>query len=162
MSHLAVHQEFVGKVGLHLGFDGVSAFVAHTSIEPSKEWQEVIETSLRSCDAMAIFLHKGFHESLWCDQEVGFALARRVPVLPISFDIMPYGFISKFQLQKGTGKTPGQLADAITDWLIATPTAQAAMTEGIVTAFKRRPQLRPNPTFSLLAQTIPPVHAPTT
>lgn len=137
MSHLAVHQEFVGQVGSLLGWDGVSAFVAHTSIEPSQEWQEVIEACLRSCDAMVVFLHKGFHESMWCDQEVGFGLARLIPILPVVIDVMPYGFISKFQIMNGKDKEPWELRKAIAEWLIGTPSAQAAMTEGIVTAFER-------------------------
>src|SRR5262249_42080402 len=71
MSHLAIHEEFVGAVGANLGRYGVSSFVAHVSIEPSEEWQNVIESALRSCDAMAVFLHTGFHERYWCCQEVG-------------------------------------------------------------------------------------------
>jgi hypothetical protein len=137
MSHLAVNQEFVGQVGSFVGWDGVSAFVAHTSIEPSREWQEVIEACLRSCDAMVVFLHKGFHESMWCDQEVGFGLARLIPILPVVIDVMPYGFMSKFQILNGNDKTYFQLGTAISDWLVATPSAQAAMTEGVVTAFER-------------------------
>jgi hypothetical protein len=87
--HLAIHQESVGQIGEALSADGVCAFVAHTSIEPSKEWEVVIESALRTCDAMAVFLHKGFHASNWCDQEVGFGLARRVPTLPIIIDEKP-------------------------------------------------------------------------
>jgi hypothetical protein len=137
MSHLAIQQEFVGAVGRTLSFEGTSAFVAHTSIEPSKEWMAVIETALRSCDAMVVFLHEGFHESLWCDQEVGFALARRVPVLILAIDQMPYGFMSKFQALKAKDQQAGQLAPQITNWLASTPTAQAAMTEGLITALGR-------------------------
>jgi len=133
MSHLAVHQEYVGQVVYSLSFDGVSGFVAHTSIEPSREWQSVIETALRSCDAMVVFLHQGFHASSWCDQEVGFALARRIPVMPLAIDVMPYGFMSKYQAMKAKGVLPQTLGPKITDWLASTPTAQAAMTEGLIT-----------------------------
>lgn len=137
MSHLATHQEYVGQVAYILSFDGVSAFVAHTSIEPSREWQSVIETALRSCDAMVVFLHAGFHESNWCDQEVGFALARRIPVMPLAIDTMPYGFMSKFQAMKANGVVPQLLGPKITEWSASTPTAQAAITERLVTAFGR-------------------------
>ena len=136
VSHLAVHQDFIGQVSYHLSFDGVSAFVAHTSIEPSQEWESVIVTALRSCDAMVIFLHKGFHESNWCDQEVGFALARRIPVLAIAMGAMPYGFMSKFQAMKAVRTPAPKIALQITDWLVSTPTAQESMTNGLVTAFE--------------------------
>ncbi len=134
-SHLAVHQEYVGQVAYCLSSEGVSAFVAHTSIEPSQEWQSVIETALRSCDAMVVFLHEGFHESNWCDQEVGFSLARRIPVMPITIDVMPYGFMSKFQAMKAKGVASQALSRRITQWLSSTPTAQAPMTAGLVNAF---------------------------
>jgi hypothetical protein len=91
MSHLAIHQAEVGKIADRLALYGVDGFMAHTSIEPSAEWQDVIESALRSCDAMAVFLQSGFHESDWCDQEVGFVMARRVPVLPLRYDLNPYG-----------------------------------------------------------------------
>jgi hypothetical protein len=138
IGHLAIHQEFVGQIGDALSADGICAFVAHTSIEPSKDWEVVIESALRTCDAMAVFLHKGFHASNWCDQEVGFGLARRVPTLPIIIDEKPYGFMSKYQAIRGTGLDANELALKITDWLMATPAAQSAMAEGLVTALERR------------------------
>ena len=38
-----------------------------------------------------------FHESDWTDQEVGFALARRVPIMAVRLGRDPYGFIGRFQ-----------------------------------------------------------------
>jgi hypothetical protein len=138
MSHLATHQEEVGFVGYNLRHYGVSCFVAHNSITPSAEWQTVIEAALSTCDAMAVFLHKDIKESGWCDQEVGFALARRIPVLPLSIDIIPYGFMAKLQAAncRPDDKAP-VIAERILKWLLKTPSAQTAMTEGLVTALER-------------------------
>lgn len=83
---------------------------------------------------MVVFLHEGFSASKWCDQEVGFALACRVPVLPISIDLVPYGFLGRFQTLKAKYKRAQEVADGIIDWLVETPSAQEAMTEGLVTA----------------------------
>jgi hypothetical protein len=47
---------------------GVSAFVAHENIEPTK-WQDEIEKALLSMNALAAILMPGFHESKWTDQE---------------------------------------------------------------------------------------------
>jgi hypothetical protein len=66
----------------------MDAFVAHDDIDPSKHWREVIKTGLSTCDMFVVFLDPGFHESQWCDQEVGWALARWIPVLPVR----PAGF----------------------------------------------------------------------
>lgn len=137
MSHLATNEKFVGDVATWLDRWGISAFAAHISIEASEEWQAVIETGLLTCDAMAVFLHAGFKESNWCDQEVGFALARRVPVLPLKFDLNPYGFMGKLQAARCVGLTAAEVGEKITQWLLNTPSAQTAMTEGLVTAFER-------------------------
>jgi hypothetical protein len=92
ISHLAKHQAYVSSIAYYLERDGIAAFVAHTSIDVSSEWMVEIEKALMSYDAMAVILHEGFHESQWCDQEVGFAMARRVPIIPIAIDAMPYDF----------------------------------------------------------------------
>jgi len=38
-----------------------------------------------------------FHDSKWTDQEVGYALARGVPLIGAKMGLNPYGFIGKFQ-----------------------------------------------------------------
>lgn len=76
---------------------GVSSFVAHKDIHPTKEWQAEIENALWSMDALIALMTVGFHESLWTDQEVGFAFGRGVPVVSIKLGRDPYGFIGKFQ-----------------------------------------------------------------
>jgi len=42
-----------------------------------------------------------------------------------------------YQALSGKPLLPGQLASRITDWLVQTPTAQEAMTQGLVTALER-------------------------
>ncbi len=76
---------------------GISAFVAHADIQPTKEWQEEIENALASMDAFVALLTEGFHESDWTDQEVGYALGRSVPLIAVKLGKDPYGFIGKFQ-----------------------------------------------------------------
>jgi hypothetical protein len=136
MSHRAERQGEVGQVASKLSLYGIDAFVAHTSIEPSLEWQDVIEAALRSCKAMAVFLHHGFHDSDWCDQEVGFAMARRVPVLPLRFDLNPYGFMGKLQAEVCTDLNPYSVALNILEWIKRTPLLQDALTESLVSALE--------------------------
>ncbi len=76
---------------------GVSAFVAHADVEPTKEWQDEIESALASMDAFVALLTGNFHESDWTDQEVGYALGRGVPLIVVKMGRDPYGFIGKFQ-----------------------------------------------------------------
>jgi hypothetical protein len=65
---------------------GMTAFVAHDDIHPSKQWRDVIQVALSTCDAMIALTHPRFHQSQWCDQEVGWALGRGVPVVPVRPD----------------------------------------------------------------------------
>lgn len=136
MSHLAAQRELVGIAGQRLAQYGVEAFVAHDSIEPSVDWEQVIEAGLADCDAMAVFLHEGFRESNWCDQEVGWALGRGRPILPLAFDINPYGFMAKFQAAKSAGKNGHQVGDTIVEWLVRVPTLQTAIAESLSHAFR--------------------------
>ena len=55
---------------------GISAFVAHEDIEPSKEWIKIIESALVSCDALLALLNEDFKTSNWCDQEAGIVFGR--------------------------------------------------------------------------------------
>ena len=80
-----------------LSLFGISAFVAHEDIRPTRKWQDEIENALHSMDAFAALMTQDFHDSDWTDQEVGFALARGVPVIAVQLGRVPYGFLGKFQ-----------------------------------------------------------------
>ncbi len=136
LSHLALHRELVGAAGQRLAQYGIEAFVAHDNIEPSLEWQQVIEAALSDCDAMAVFLHEGFRDSLWCDQEVGWALGRGRPMLPLAFDLNPYGFMAKLQALKCAGMHGIHVGDAIAEWLVKVPTLHAALAESLSHALR--------------------------
>src|SRR5690606_30030135 len=89
LSHVHEERVFVGAVKEILtNRYGIDAFVAHDDIHPSKTWRSTIKTALDTCDFFVAFLHPKFHESQWCDQEVGWALSRGIPILPVH----PVGF----------------------------------------------------------------------
>ncbi len=76
---------------------GVSCFVAHEDIYPTREWQNEIENALFSMDGLVALMTATFHESDWTDQEVGCAFGRGVPIIAVKLGKDPYGFIGKFQ-----------------------------------------------------------------
>ena len=80
-----------------LAIFGVSCFVAHKDIQPTKAWQDEIERALANMDGFVALMTVDFHDSDWADQEVGFALARGVPIIAVRLGRNPYGFIGKFQ-----------------------------------------------------------------
>ena len=110
VSHLAEHRQFAAALQGELLRLGVSSFVAHNDIEPTREWQDEIESALETCDGMLVLLHTGFHKSKWTDQEIGYAMGRQVLIIAARFGTDPYGFIGRFQGMSGNGKTAGTMA----------------------------------------------------
>jgi hypothetical protein len=97
LSHKSSVKKETAELKDQLRLFGMSAFVAHEDIHPTKAWQDEIENALASMDAFVALMTEDFHDSDWTDQEVGYALARGVPILAIRLGSDPYGFIGKFQ-----------------------------------------------------------------
>lgn len=97
ISHKAEIKEKAYELRNCLKVFGVSGFVAHEDIDPSEEWQKEIEKALGTMDGLVALLTKDFHESEWTDQEVGYALGRKVPIVPLGLERNPYGFFGKYQ-----------------------------------------------------------------
>jgi len=87
---------------------GISCFVAHEDIHPTKAWQDEIENALASMDGFVALMTANFHDSDWTDQEVGFAFARGVPIIAVRLGKDPYGFIGKFQGLSSTWPTAAE------------------------------------------------------
>lgn len=102
LSHKSEVKKETAALKERLNLFGVSAFVAHNDIHPTKAWQDEIENALATMDAFAALMTKNFHESDWTDQEVGFALARGVPIIAVRLERNPYGFLGKFQALPST------------------------------------------------------------
>jgi TIR domain len=103
ISHTHPHAGFAGDMSKHLAKFGIECFVAHQDIKPSEKWQEVIESALLTCHAATALVTKDFRQSVWCDQEVGFCLARALVIVPLMAGIEPHGFLASFQAVKLAG-----------------------------------------------------------
>jgi hypothetical protein len=97
LSHKSEVRKETAGLKDELAMFGVSCFVAHEDIHPTKAWQDEIESALASMDGFVALMTADFHDSDWTDQEVGFALARGVPIIAVRLGMNPYGFIGKFQ-----------------------------------------------------------------
>ncbi len=97
LSHKAEIKKKATDLKTRLEQFGVSCFVAHEDIRPTKEWLDEIESALFSMDAFFALMTDGFHDSDWTDQEVGVAFGRGVPIVSFKLGKDPYGFIGKFQ-----------------------------------------------------------------
>lgn len=136
VSHLAGHRAYAAQLQGALLNYAVSAFVAHSDIEPTSEWQIEIETALATSDALTALLHPKFHASNWTDQEIGFAMGRGLPVFSIRFGQDPYGFIGRFQAFEGNNKSVTDLALELFNVLRHHKQTQRRMASALVSLFE--------------------------
>lgn len=127
LSHLSTFKKTTGQLQRALLRYGISAFVAHVDIEPTKEWLDEIEAGLYSMDALAALLMPGFKESNWTDQEVGIAVGRGTLVIPVIKGLNPYGFVSKYQGLHAAGKTVATVAKELFEILANSPKTRSRM-----------------------------------
>ena len=138
LTHVAPQKHVAHTLKSHLCSYGVDAFVAHDDIQPGKEWQLVIESALHSCDALAGLLHEGFRKSDWCDQEIGVALGRGKAVVPIHFDLLPYGFFGALQaVSNAANQEPETLARNLVLVLLKDKRTAARLTDAIADQLAR-------------------------
>ncbi len=136
ISHTHPHARFAGYMRNHLKKFGIECFVAHDDIEPSEKWQEVIESALLTCHAATALVTTDFRQSVWCDQEVGFCLARALVTVPLMVGIEPHGFLAGFQAVKlpdAKGRsTAWMAAEAVFDILAKRSETQERMVPCVV------------------------------
>jgi hypothetical protein len=137
LSHVSEQKVMVAQIKEALGHYGISAFVAHEDIQPTKEWLIEIEKALDTCDAMAAILTPTFHQSYWTDHEIGFCVRRRVLIVPVKLGLDPYGFISKYQALQANGKEPTQIAQNLFESLLDHPLTKSRMEHALVAAFEQ-------------------------
>ncbi len=135
ISHLSTHREQASSIKTSLVQFGISSFVAHNDVHPTAEWQVEIESALATCDLLVAIIHPNFVESQWCDQEIGYALGRGIPVFTIRCGADPYGFVSRFQAFNGNGKSNFQIAREIFEAAIVHKKLQLKMAAILVDLF---------------------------
>ncbi|MFL5816882.1 MAG: toll/interleukin-1 receptor domain-containing protein [Conexibacter sp.] len=156
ISHTSAHKARAAKLREVLAPWGVDAFVAHDTIEPTLEWRNEIEAALRTCHALCTLLTTDFVESRWCDQEVGFAVARSILVLPVRIEVDPYGFIGKLQaigLRKD--ETVGSVAGKLFQALARNPATAALIAPNVALRFENSPALGTTREMFALLQGLP-------
>lgn len=101
VSHRDTHKTLAHELAEALRLYGICAFVAHDTIEPDSEWQIEIEKGLQTMEVMLALITDDFYESVWTQQEIGFALGRQTPVICVKAGSKdPQGFVQKKQAAK--------------------------------------------------------------
>lgn len=97
LSHKSEFRKEAAKLKKKLANYGISCFVAHNDVKPTRKWQEVIEKALESTDVLIALMTENFFESVWTNQEIGIARGREIPIIPIRLGVDPEGFIGHIQ-----------------------------------------------------------------
>jgi hypothetical protein len=138
VSHTMAKADVAGEIRRLLAVWHVDAFVAHSTIEPTREWMNVIEAALSSCDAMAALMTPDFVESKWCDQEVGYCVARNALIVPVKLPSDPHGFISRYQAASVRQPiSPSSITDAVFRVLGAHPRTACRMAAPVIYRYAR-------------------------
>jgi hypothetical protein len=135
ISHLSSNKARMSAMKASLAKWGISAFIAHEDIEPSRKWMDEVETGLETMEVMVTVVEPGFRDSDWCDQEVGFALGRKIDIIPLRAGLDPYGFFGKFQGIQIKGKYPEDVANEITQLLLKKPKHRSRLLQSMSKAF---------------------------
>jgi AbiJ N-terminal domain 5/TIR domain len=131
VSHLAKNRKRIAQLKAALDSWGVSAFIAHQDIEPSREWQAEILSALATMDVLVALLEPGFRDSAWTDQEVGYALGRGVDIIPLLVGIEPHGFVAKIQGIQAKDRLPTDVAEELALVLLRKSRYRTAMLLGM-------------------------------
>lgn len=129
ISHDSVHKEIASRVKIALSHYGIDGFVAHEDIEPSEEWRNVIKTQLEACDVLVVLLTAGLDAKTWCQQEIGWCLARNIPIYPINMtgSDFPVGFLSEIQYSKYPKETFDAVTRRIVERLLVESNSKSSM-----------------------------------
>jgi hypothetical protein len=135
VSHLSSNKARMSVMKAGLATWGISAFIAHEDIEASREWRDEVEAGLETMDVLVALVEPGFKESDWCAQEVGYALGRKVDVIPLRAGMDPFGFFGKYQGIQIKGRMPEQVASDITQVLLKKPQHREKVIQSMSIAF---------------------------
>ena len=140
ISHRDIHKIKANELARALEAYGVSSFVAHDSIEPMTIWQAEIIKALETMEIMLAFITNDFHDSIWTDQEIGFALGRNVPVVSLKLqETNPSGFIANQQALKCSPDDPAQAAPEIYTLLSKKLGDKQRLQSSLIRAFLKSP-----------------------
>jgi len=97
----------------------IECFVAHDDVAPGTSWEQEILKELESSDFFMPLQTENLEKSYWCQQEAGFALAKKTQIVPLIPKINgsdPVGFYAKLQ---GLKINLSDLRGSIKVWLVS-------------------------------------------
>ena len=139
ISHLSSNRSRVSALKDSLADWGISAFIAHEDIEASREWRDEVEAGLETMEVLIAVVEPKFKDSDWCAQEVGFALGRKIDVIPLRAGQDPFGIFGKYQGVQIKNKFPNEVAKEVAKLLLKKPKHRSKLLQGTGRAFSNAP-----------------------
>lgn len=133
ISHKAEEKLYATMLKEELGTYGIEAFVAHEDIQVTAEWAVKIEEALSTCDALAYIATSAANGSMWCQQEVGWAFGRGIPIVPFALGDNPTAFLGRRQAMRiSTTNYWGAAAKSLVDALLISPRTMSRTVDALV------------------------------
>lgn len=142
ISHTSAFKDFANQLKSSFLEIGVSAFVAHDDIQPTLEWQRELDLALNSMHVLVALVTKDFHESVWTNQEVGWAFGRGVSTIAVKLDCDPCGFLGAKQALSGDLDYLGNLADRLVELIMKDELTRPTMRSALAIAMKNSDSFR--------------------
>lgn len=117
----------------------VNAIVARDSIPLGADWQRTIRDFLEESIALICVGTADYSSRPWCQQEVGWALGRHLPILWVQYDTTegPAGFITSRQaLRPRTSDGVDEIARKIITWLADTDETRSRVRDALLSALE--------------------------
>ncbi len=101
ISHSATDKKVLGDLKRDLFICGINCFLAHDDITPGEHDLERIKKEIANCDIFLIVGNKEAKDSIYCNQEIGMAIAHKKPIIStIDNTTSSWGFIARQQAIK--------------------------------------------------------------
>ena len=140
ISHRDEHKVKANELAQALEAYGISSFVAHDSIKPMTVWQAEIVKGLDTMEIMLAFVTDDFHDSVWANQEIGFALGRNIPIVSLKLQKRdPQGFVAGQQALKCSFKDVDAAAPRLYRLLVDRLDNGDRLQQSVIRAFLESP-----------------------
>jgi hypothetical protein len=129
LSHKSEHKGIAVQMKFQLGLEGIDAFVAHQDIQDSVLWRDSLKKELNESQGFAILLTEGIESSVWCQQEIGWAMSKQIPTIAVNFIPNPpnFGFLSDYQYIHYGANDLKDIAERIANSLLLNPVSRNAI-----------------------------------
>lgn len=123
-------EKYASALREELAILGINAIIASHSIRPGADWAQMILGHLAESSALLCIASRGYTDSAWCQQEIGWAIGHNIPALWIRYDSAEQstGFLkSKQDFIPSEPLDEAEIARSVGTWLAMEPRTREEM-----------------------------------